>query len=457
MIDTNLPSDTFDLTNLPNALNPIYEPLLYNKDRYMVLYGGAGSGKSHFIVQKYLIRIMVGAKTGVKHKILAIRKTQPAVRKSVFALFLYYIDSWNLYRICKINHTEMTIKFRDGSMILCSGLDDPNKIKSIEGITSIWMEEATEFTWSDFLQIDLRLRGRYKTYLQICISFNPIECKWLIDEFFPEEIDDKSQTQVKDITEDPDCRLRKIQKQVKAEGKEYTVYATRLMTVHKDNRFLDDIQRAIIEGLQDKDFTWYEIYGRGNWGSPRGQVYIEGFNWDVVNHWPDPKQFHRKHGYGLDFGYSNAPTGIIEVGIIDNHIYEREILYSPKLTNPDICEKLRSAGLSKYDIICADSAEPKSIEEIKKDGWYIVPCIKGRDSVNFGIDLVKTFKTHIYSDSDNLIKEKRNYKWREDNNGNALNIPVDEWNHLLDAERYIVTFLVGGIKSNFIANLGKRY
>ena len=455
---------TYDLSGLKRATNDIYYPLYTNKDRYLVLYGGAGSGKSHFIAQKYLVRIMAGesAFPNVKrHRILALRKTQPAAKKSVFALFQFYIDLWGLGSRCKINHTDMVITFkRSKSQIICAGLDDPTKIKSIEGVTSIWMEEATEFTHTDFLQLDLRLRGKHLTYLQICISFNPVECKWLKEEFFSPKPRFVKKARLRDISTSPTTRYRRMEKvvEIKKLNKIVRVNSTVLLTTYLDNRYLDDQQIANIVDLQHKDLTWYQIYGLGQWGAPKGQVYQEGLNWDTTSEWPGKKRF-RHHGFGLDFGYSNHPTGVVEVGIMANmkDLYVREVLYEKALTNPDICEKLTAAKLNRYDLLVADSAEPKSIEEIKRGGFAIIGSRKGKDSIINGITVTKQYNIHVFSDSLNLIKERRNYKWKEDKEGNSLNIPVDAWNHLLDAERYIITTLVGFKAKDTVINLGNRY
>ena len=124
------------ILNLKAVTNEKYFPLLENHDRYLLLYGGAGSGKSHFVAQKLLVRIIMSMKRGYKEKFLVLRKTQPAVRKSVFALLNHYIDKWELRSIADVNKTDMTLAFNGGSEILCGGLDDPEKLKSIEGVTS---------------------------------------------------------------------------------------------------------------------------------------------------------------------------------------------------------------------------------------------------------------------------------------------------------------------------------
>ena len=448
----------YDLSRTREAINEIYFPLLYNKDRYMVLYGGAGSGKSHFIAQKYLIRIMVGEakKTPIKHKILALRKTQPAARRSVFELFGYYIDLWGLKSRCNVNKTDMTITFhRSGSVIICTGLDDPSKVKSIEGLTSIWLEEATEFTHTDFMQLNLRLRGRHRTYLQICISFNPVECEWLQAEFFKIE----NSPNLTDISDSLHTRYRRLEKILEVEGKKISLKSVVLLTTYGDNKFLDNAQKAEIEDLINKDLTWYHIYALGQWGKPKGVVFVEGLNWDVTTKWPTILE-QRHHGYGLDFGYANHPTGLVEICILQNQIdvFAKELLYDTGLTNQDISTKMDLFGIKHRDRIIADSAEPKSIEEIRREGFRrIGPATKGRDSILNGISAIKECKIHVYHESRFLLKELRNYKWIENKDLELQNVPEDKWNHLIDPLRYILVFFKGLQPRGVILNLGNRY
>ena len=183
-----------NLRLIPELTNEIYLPLYKDYNRYEVLLGGAGSGKSHFICQKHIYRILKGATQGIKHKFLFLRKTQPAARKSVFALCNAYIDLWNLRDITVVNKTEMTFTFKISGNVLgtifCGGLDDESKLKSIEGLTGIWFEEANEFLLQDFKQADLRLRGLTGSYKQICMSFNPVsKLSWVYDYFFTKKRD----------------------------------------------------------------------------------------------------------------------------------------------------------------------------------------------------------------------------------------------------------------------------
>ena len=137
-------SPNFDLTNLKAHVNDLYWPLFENQDRYLILWGSAGSGKSYFAAQKIIVRMLVAQKHNWRHRFLCLRKTAPAARKSIFDLLYKYVRDWGLSNIVHINRTEMTFTFPNKSDVLCCGLDDPEKLKSIEGVTGVWLEEPTE-------------------------------------------------------------------------------------------------------------------------------------------------------------------------------------------------------------------------------------------------------------------------------------------------------------------------
>ena len=138
----------------------------------------------------------------------------------------------------------------------------------------------------------------------------------------------------------------------------------------------------------------------------------------------------------MDFGYTNDPTCISKIYLHDTNLYCEELLYRTGMTNRDIHNELLSLGIGRRDEIYADSAEPKTIDELYRYGWNIKPSTKGRDSVNIGIDMLKRYTIHVTKKSQNAIKEFRNYKWKEDKNGNILNTPEDKWNHFCDSLRY---------------------
>jgi len=384
---------TIDLSRLPDVTNKVYYPLFENKDRYLVLYGSAGAGKSFFAAEKILYRILTDASKGIKHRFLALRKTQPAVRKSVFALLNRYIDMWGLRSLVDINLSNMVFRFINGSEIICGGLDDPEKLKSIEGVTSAWMEEATEFTENDFTQVDLRIRGKTPSYKQVILTFNPVSrLSWTYKRFF--------------------------------EKKEEN--ATILQTTYKDNRFIDRQYIEILENLKNQDEYTYQVYALGEFGVLRNTIYS---NWDIVDEYPsEPDEVI----YGEDFGFNN-PSVLVELRIKDQEVWIIERIYQTGLTNARLIERMDELKIDKSAPIYADSSEPARIKEIRDAGYNIRESDK---SVRDGIDFVKRKKLHIYKDSSNVIKEFQGYKWREDKDGNVLDEPVKFNDHGCDATRY---------------------
>lgn len=203
---------------------------MFNDSRYLVLIGGAGSGKSVFAAQKLIFRALKE-----KHRLLVVRKVSDTLKDSVFKLITAMLSEMGILSRCEVNKTEKTILFPNGSEILMKGLDDPEKIKSIAGITGIWVEEATEMLEGDFDQLDLRLRGDTVSYKQIILSFNPIdERHWLKKRFFDER----------------------------------PANCTALHTTYQDNLFIDDEYREILDLKARVNPNFYRIYMLGEWGKP---------------------------------------------------------------------------------------------------------------------------------------------------------------------------------------------
>ncbi|WP_313798807.1 PBSX family phage terminase large subunit [Cytobacillus sp.] len=220
------------------VFNQIYldRDLLNNKDRYLVLMGGGGSGKSVFAAQKILIRMMKESHPNHKHRFLVLRKVKDTLRGSVFEQFKSLISKWNLstlFHVPKGRTSELYIKCKNGNEIIFAGLDDVEKLKSIVGVTGIWLEEASEMDVEDYRQLDIRLRDKTIWYKQMIISFNPISVThWLKSEFF-----DKKKA---------NC--------------------TTLRTTYKDNKFLEQEQIDVLEGFKETDPYYYMVYALGEWG-----------------------------------------------------------------------------------------------------------------------------------------------------------------------------------------------
>lgn len=215
--------------DIDDIMNEWAHAILDDHSRYLILYGGAGSGKSVAAVQKMLIRML--EEKG--HKFLVVRKVANTMRNSVFSLIRGTLADWGLSEFFKINKSDMDITCQNGNQIIFAGLDDVEKLKSIHGVTSVWIEEASELLIEDFQQLDLRLRGNTKHYKQIMISFNPISIThWLKQIFFD---------------------IKKTN-------------STVIHTTYKDNKFIDDEYKATLESLRIQDPYYYSVYALGEWG-----------------------------------------------------------------------------------------------------------------------------------------------------------------------------------------------
>lgn len=356
----------------------------------MVFYGGAGSGKSVFIAQRYLYRCLKEP----YFRLLFSRKVARTIRNSQFQLFKDLIDRSGLSQFFTIKEVTMEIVCGNGNMMIAVGMNDTEKIKSIQEPTDVWCEEATEFTKEDIMQMNLRLRTKKATFNQLVMSFNPITSEhWIYDSLF-----------------------------VKSEFE-----ATKVKSTYLNNRFIDDAYKAQLDGLKDVDENYYKVYALGEWGGQiAGAIYT---HWQLCDHVP---QF-ADYIYGLDFGFNN-PTALVKIGFVDNNMYCQQLIYKSGLTNSDLINELKRLGIGREPIY-GDAAEPQRIEEIYRAGFNIKPAQKEKDSVKKGIDKIKAMSLFILEDSTDMIKEIRNYKWAEDKNGKAMDEPVKFMDHLMDAMR----------------------
>jgi phage terminase large subunit len=199
-------------------------------------------------------------------------------------------------------------------------------------------------------------------------------------------------------------------------------------TTYLNNKFLDKSIIDEIERLKETDEQYWQIYGLGEKGISKATI----FNYTEVSKVPEDAEF---ISYGADAGYTNDPSTLVSVYRKDHNLYIKEHLYRTMMTTRDLSEHFKLVGVGRNPIYF-DAAEPRLIDELRRMGHNVQPSLKGRDSINAGIDLLKRFKIHLTNDSDNLIMEFRNYKWQEDRSGKLTNTPVDKNNHLIDASRY---------------------
>lgn len=202
-----------------------------------------------------------------------------------------------------------------------------------------------------------------------------------------------------------------------------------IISDHRHNTYLDKVIHDKIESIED-DELW-KVYARGATGKLEGIIFR---NYNVFPNVPENAKY---IGTGLDFGFTNDPTAIVECWQASGELFFNELIYETRLTNSDINNKLNDIGFSKYRDIIADSAEPKSIADLNNYGWNVYPASKGADSVRSSIDLLKKWKLNVTQRSTNLRKELNGYKWKQNKDGVLLNEPVDLMNHAIDAIRYI--------------------
>ncbi|AUR86453.1 terminase large subunit [Vibrio phage 1.085.O._10N.222.51.E3] len=380
--------------------SPAFVPLFRNKLRYEVPWGGAGSGKSHIVARKLLYRML--QESDVKHNILIIRKVDRTIKKSVWTLMKNIISKWGLYDEFKLNETDRTMIWKaNGSQFMFSGLDDVEKLKSIEGVTSVWCEEATELLQEDFEQLDLRLRGEHGCVKQITLTFNPISDQhWIKKIFFDDPIDG--------------------------------VFT--LKTTYLDNSFIDDEYKMVMENKKKSNPRYYNIYALGNWGTAEGLIFS-----NVKQRFINQEEIAGLEAIqGLDFGYTNDPTAfhLSYIDTANKRIYVFDGFYEKGMSNEAIAGAIKEKRLHKHRTI-ADSSEPKSIDSIISKGCNVLAAKKGKDSINTGIDFLLDYEIIVNAHLVEFWTEFMNYSWAVDRKTNKpTNKPNDDFNHFIDSLRY---------------------
>ena len=360
--------------------NVVYEHLLDSDKRITVEQGGTRSGKTYNI----LLWIITHYSIKNKGKVVTIcRKSFPSLRASVMRDFFEILRGMQMYR--EDYHNKSSNEYwLNGNLIEFISLDQPQKIRGRKRDV-LYLNEANELFFEDWQQLIFRTKGK------VILDYNPSDAfHWIYERIIPRE----------------DCDF--------------------YQTTYKDNPFLEGAIVSEIERLRHTDEDYWRIYGLGERGSSRATIF----------QYTTGEQQGNLVAYGLDFGFTNDPTSLVKVTKQGDSLHFKEMIHSTGLTNPDISDKLASLGLTRRDEIWADSAEPKSIEELHRMGWNVKPTAKGKDSIMAGIDILKRHKLVVTSDSPNVIKELQNYKWQEDKNGNLLNRPIDNYNHAIDAIRY---------------------
>ncbi|WP_163579112.1 PBSX family phage terminase large subunit [Gracilibacillus saliphilus] len=364
-------------------------------------YGGASSGKSHGVVQKIVLKAL---KTWSKpRKVLFTRKVAATIKDSIFEDVKSCLSDFKLLDHCKINMTDYRIELPNGAVFLFKGMDNPEKIKSIKGISDVVMEEATEFNLEDYTQLTIRLRERTHKDKQLFLMFNPVsKLNWVYKYFF--ENGTPNDTVI-------------------------------IHSTYTDNRFLDETVKRTLEALAERNPAYYRIYALGDFATLDKLVFPK-FTKKVIDR---EGIRHLPSYFGLDFGYVNDPSAFIHLKVdIDNKkLYILDEYVKKGMLNNEIAEVIKNLGYSKERII-ADSAEQKSISEIRQRGINrIAPARKGKDSIMQGIQFIQQFNICVDERCFKTIEELENYTWKKDKRTNEyMNEPVDTYNHCIDAIRY---------------------
>lgn len=388
---------------------PAYVPAFHSEARYVILYGGAGSGKSHFGHWKELAKCLTG-----KHGVLCVQKVAATLRDTCFSLFLKILD--NEFGAVRgvdyiANSSTMRITFpKTKSFIIFRGLDNVEKLKSIVDIDRILIEEATNLEERDLTQLSLRVRGVKNA--QITLMFNPISVHhWLKKRFFDDRKDD--------------CMIT------------HTTYQHNPI-VAADESYLKDI-----EAMRERDPHYYDVYVLGKFGDISGDLILR--NWTTCT----PAEYDNIRApkfYGLDFGFVH-PTALVEMKYKDGKVYTREIIYKG-MDIKELLATFKQLKISKTAPIYADYSEKGEINLLRQAGYDVFNAYKG---VETGIKIMRAFDYVICSSSQNTINEVREYRYKKNHKGLIVREePVKENDDAVDAMRYgSVTHLRNNVKLNF--------
>ena len=401
--------------NFPKPANvfnkQIYDNLFDYSHFIEVWYGGASSGKSHGVVQKVVLKSLQHWKH--PRKVLWLRKVDRTIQESIFADVIDCLSNWQLLPLCRVNKSNRTIHLPNGAVFLFKGMDDPEKIKSIKGLSDVVMEEASEFNQDDFTQLTLRLREPKHKKRQLFCMFNPVsKLNWTYKQWF-----------------DPKAKVNPERVSIH-------------QSTYKDNHFLDADNIATIENLKQTNPAYYKIYTLGEFATLDKLVFPEfekrRLSIRILSQLPSY--------FGLDFGYTNDETAFMHVKVDENTqtIYVMEEYAKHGMLNDDIARIIKQMGYSK-EVITADAAEPKSIAEIKRDGISrIRPAKKGKDSIIQGLSFMQQYHLVVDDRCVKTIEELENYTYKKDKQtGEYTNEPVDSYNHEIDAIRYALSEING--------------
>lgn len=403
---------------LPDVVGKGYKTFWNFKGRYRVVKGSRASKKSKTTALWFIFNMM-------KYKdanTLIIRKTFRTLKDSCFAELKWAVHRFGVDHLWKFTESPLEMTYLPtGQKIYFRGLDDPLKITSITvdvgNLCWMWIEEAYEImTESDFDMLDESIRGEVPEGLwkQITLTFNPWnERHWLKKRFFD--------------TQDPEILA--------------------LTTNYLCNEWLDQADKTVFEKMRINNPRRYIVAGLGGWGVVEGLCFEKWKEEEFTLEQLQEDHKNLKTVCGLDFGYTNDPTAFV-IGFLDldkKQLFIWDEIYQKRMSNRKIAETIIAMGYGK-ERITADSAEPKSIDELQSLHLHVQGARKGKDSVNNGIQWIQELEIIIHPRCVNFLTEISNYQWDKDKFGKTLNVPIDDFNHLMDAMRYALEKYITGNK-----------
>ena len=360
------------------------------RKRVRIVQGGTSSSKTFSILPLLITHAMQTPYT----EISVVSESIPHLKRGAVKDFVNIMVMTGNYRDAQFNKSDLKYKFLNGSFIEFFSADQPDKLRGARRHV-LFVNECNNIDFESYNQLSIRTRDF------IYLDYNPTQEFWVHTEL------------IKDADSDF------------------------VVLTYKDNEALDAAIVKEIEKAKEKAKTskywenWWRVYGLGQVGSLDGVIFS---NWSSIDQVPTNAKL---IGYGMDFGFTNDPTTLIGVYQYDDNLIIDEKIYRQGMLNSDIIREMSRLGINKTDKIYADSAEPKSIEEIYRSGFNIKPVLKGADSIKFGIQILQEHKLFVTKESTNLIKELRAYTWDKDKTGKSLNTPIDDYNHAIDAMRYL--------------------
>jgi phage terminase large subunit len=366
------------------------------KNRIKIVQGGTSASKTYSILAVLIDKAL--RKDGIEISIVA--ESIPHLRRGALKDFVKILKWTNRFYDQQLNKSLLTYHFKNGSVVEFFSADDASKLRGARR-DILYINECNNVTFEAYNELSIR------TKKEVYLDFNPANEFWVH----------------KELKDEPDTDF--------------------IILTYKDNEALDESIVSQIEKNRDKAATssywanWWRVYGLGQVGSLEGVVFN---NWKEIDTIPKEAKL---IGIGLDFGYTNDPTAAIEIYNYNGTRIINELVYRTGMVNSDIA-KILPSGI----IIYADSSEPKSIEEIRRQGKTIKGVTKGADSINYGIDVMQRQDYLVTKQSTNLIKELRSYCWDTDKQGQRMRRPIDHYNHAIDALRYHEMEALG-LKSNY--------